>query len=249
VIDERIASRRADVRQERRRARLRRTLVGVLVIALMTTAVWFERSEWAAIETVTVLGAERLDAADVLAASGLRVGEPALRVRPRAVAARVAGIVLVREASVRRDGPRRLVLEIREREPVYVVVAGRVELLVDRDGVVIDDGSLPGLPVVRITGRAPSVGGTVVADAALANAHRVWTGLSGPLRVQVKELRAPDEDGLELLLHSGLTVRFGRAERLEEKVRAVGVVLDDVAGTDVTFIDVRVPSFPVVGFD
>jgi hypothetical protein len=44
-------------------------------------------------------------------------------------------------------------------------------------------------------------------------------------------------------------VRFGRAELLEEKVRAMGAILDDVAGSEVTVIDVRVPAFPVVRID
>ena len=62
-------------------------------------------------------------------------------------------------------------------------------------------------------------------------------------------MAAPDEDGLELTLDDGIVVRFGRAELMEEKVRALGAVLDDVAGTEVTLVDVRVPGFPIVRVD
>jgi cell division protein FtsQ len=249
VIDERIASRRADVRTARRRARLRRTLLALAGIAVVAGLVWLEGSEWVAIDRITVVGTQRLDPSEVLAVSELEIGAPALRVRPGATARRIEDLVIVRHASVRRERIVGLVLDVTERQPVYVVVFGPTELLVDRDGVVIDEGRIPGLPVVRLTTRPPSVGGLVVSNAALANAHQVWTALSGPLRAQVVELRAPDEDGLELVLTSGVAVRFGRAERLEDKIRSIGVVLDDIAGTEVTFIDVRVPRFPAVGFD
>ena len=237
------------MRTARRRARLRRTVYAVIGGAILVGLIWFERSEWVAIDRISVEGTQRLDPADVLALSGLEIGSPALRVRPNVVARRIETLYIVRDVVVRRERVVSLVLDVTERQPVYVVVFGPTELLVDRDGVVIDEGRIAGIPVVRLTTRPPSVGGLVVGNAALANAHQVWTALSGPLRAQVVEMRAPDADGLELVLASGVAVRFGRAERLEDKIRSIGVVLDDIAGTDVTFIDVRVPRFPAVGFD
>jgi hypothetical protein len=62
-------------------------------------------------------------------------------------------------------------------------------------------------------------------------------------------MRAPNIDGLEMTLDTGQIVRFGRAELLEEKIRALGAILDDVAGSEVVLIDVRVPGFPVVRID
>lgn len=237
------------MRSARRRDRLRRTLLAIVGVGVLVGLVWFEGSEWTAIDRIAVDGTQRLDPAAVLAVSGLEVGAPAFRVRPGATARRLEELVLVREAVVRREGIVGFVLEVTERQPVYVVVHGPTEVLVDRDGVVIDEGRIPGIPVVRLTTRPPSVGGSVVSNAALANAHQVWTALSGPLRAQVIDIRAPDPDGLELILTSGVAVRFGRADRIEDKIRSIGVVLDDIAGTEVTFIDVRVPRFPAVGFD
>jgi hypothetical protein len=65
----------------------------------------------------------------------------------------------------------------------------------------------------------------------------------------VTEVRAPDADGLELVLSDAPLVRFGRAELIDEKVRALGAILDDVTGSDVILVDVRVPGFPVVRVD
>jgi len=249
VIDDRIALRRADVRRQRRLVRLRRTLLGALMLSLGVVGVWFEQSEHAAVREVRVVGLERLDAAAVVAASGVEVGDPALRIRPRTVARRVAELVLVRDAVVGRDGVGTVVIEVTERAPVYAVVHGRTSRLVDRDGVVVEEGREDVLPVVRVATSPPEVGELVVAHVALANAHRAWLGLSGPLRSQVETVQAVDVDGLTFVLSSGVSVVFGRAERIEEKVRAIGAVLDDVGSTGLRVLDVRVPGFPVVRLD
>lgn len=248
-VDDRIAGRRAEVRAARRRARLRRTLVVVGTVVLLVAGLWFEQSEYATVLGVEVEGDVRLDVDLVIATSGVSVGDGVARVRPRRVGARVESLTLVRSAEVSRRDLRHVVIRLVEREPIYVATHQRGSVLVDRDGVVIDEGTDPRLPVVRLATAPPEPGELVAAHAALANAHRVWTGLSGPLRSRVVEVLAPDEDGLELILEDAPVVRFGRAERMAEKIRAVGEILDDVAGSEVTVIDVRAPGVPVVRID
>lgn len=249
MVDARIADRRAEVRAAQRRARLRRTLVVLALIVLTGAAVWLERSEHATVLGIEVEGNVRLDAEDVVAAARISVGDSVVRIRPRRVSAEIESLTLVRSVEVSRRDLRTVVIRLVEREPVYSVVHLRRAVLVDRDGVVIDVGTDPRLPVIRLATAPPEPGELVATHAALANAHRVWTGLSGPLRSRVTEIRAPDEDGLELVLEDAPVVRFGRAERMEEKIRAVGEILDDVAGSGVTLIDVRVPAFPVIRID
>jgi len=249
MVDDRIASRRAGVRAARRRARLRRTLLVALLLAVVGTGVWFEQSEYATVRDVTVVGVTLLDPSDVASASGVDAGDRALRLWPPRIAERLEELPLVRSAEVSRRRLRDLVLTVEEREPVYVVTYRTTSVLVDREGIILARGDDARLPVVRVVTAPPSPGGTVVSHAALANAHQVWSGLSGPLRSKVTELRAPDADGLELVLSDAPLVRFGRAELMDEKVRALGAILDDVTGSDVTLVDVRVPDFPVVRVD
>lgn len=249
MVDERIAGRRAEVRAARRRARLRRTLLVLAGIAFLSAAVWFEQSEHATVVAIEVEGIVRLDADTVVEAGQVRVGDAVARVRPGRVETRVETLTPVRSAEVSRRDVRRVVIRVIEREPVYNAVHRRGSVLVDREGVVIEDGNDPRLPTIRLATAPPEPGELVASHAALANAHRVWTGLSGPLRSRVVELRAPDEDGLEIVLQDAPVVRFGRAEMMEEKIRAMGAILDDVAGSEVTLIDVRVPAFPVFRID
>lgn len=249
MVDERIARRRAEVRAGRRAARLRRTLLVALLLTITGAGVWFERSEYATVVEVRVAGVDRLDVTTVMERSGVGVGDAALRLRPGASARRIEELTLVRAATVRRTGLRVVHIDIQERAPIYTAVHRATGVLVDRDGVVIDQGRRIDLPEVRLRSAPPEPGELVVAHAALANAHRAWVGLSGPLRSRVVAMSAPDPDGLEMLLDTGQTVRFGRAELLEDKVRALGAILDDVSGSEIIMIDVRVPDFPVVRID
>lgn len=249
MVDGRIAERRAEVRAARRRARLRRTLLVVLVLMLAGALVWFARSEHARVRSVAVEGTERLEKDEVVMATGVAVGDSALGLWPPRIELAVERLPLVRSAEVSRRRLRDVVVIVVERAPVYAVSYRGITSLVDRDGIVIARGTDPRLPSLRLVTAPPNLGESVVGHAALANAHRVWTGLSGPLRSRVVALAAPDEDGLELTLDDGIVVRFGRAELMEEKIRALGAVLDDVTGTEVTLVDVRVPGFPVVRVD
>ena len=247
-MDARISARRAAVRTARRRARLRRTLLALLALALAVGAVLLERSTLMAVARVDVVGLERLGRDEVVAATGIAPGDPILRLRTGRAAAAVAALPAVRTAEVDRTGTTSVRIAVEERRPVLVARGRGTEVLLDRDGVVVGPGPAD-LPVVELVAVPPDVGRSVVDDAALANAHRAWIGLSGPLRTRVVRLLAPDPDGLELVLASGVTVRFGRAEDLAAKVRALGAVLADTAGSSVTVIDVRVPAVPTVRID
>lgn len=246
MIDERIADRRAQVRDEGRRKRLRRTLTVVVGLIVVVVLVMVERSPLVALEEIEVVGVDRLDADEVVAASGLELGTSSVRLRLGAVETRVTELPLVRTTQARRVDPLTVRIAVTERQPVLVVEGDGERRLVDRDGVVLVDGDLEGLPLVVLGEAPPAAGASVEDDPALANAHRAWRGLSGPLRSQVVRYEASSADVLSLELDAGIEVRFGRADRMDEKVRALGAVLADVGTAPIEVIDVRAPSAPVV---
>lgn len=251
MIDERIAERRAAVRDDQRRGRLRRTRWVVLLVLLLAGLVALERSPLVGLEEVEVVGTERLAVAQVTDAAELELGTSTLRLGLRAVTERVEALPLVREATARRTDPLSVRIEVTERLPALVVSGDGTSRYLDREGVVIDDlgpeeQPPPSLPVIALPDAPPAVGQLVAAHPALANAHAVWSGLSGALRAEVAVYRAAGPDELTLQLASGIEVRFGRAERTDEKVRALGAVLDDIGDTPVASIDVRAPQAPVV---
>jgi cell division protein FtsQ len=246
MIDDRIAARRREVRDDRRRRRLRRTVIMLVIVALGGLVVVIERSPLVGLEELQVTGIDRLTEQQVLDAADIPLGTSTLRLGLGPAAQRVTALPLVREASARRLDPLTVVIEVVERQPVLVADDGERQMLIDRDGVVIAAGELEGLPTVRLDGTAPAAGDSVHDHEALRNAHRAWEGLSGPLRARVQRYEAASADDLVLVLDGGTEVRFGRADRVAEKVRALGAVLEDVGATPITRIDVRAPAAPVV---
>jgi cell division protein FtsQ len=245
-IDDRIAERRREVRRERQLARRRRTLT-VLALAVLVVVLWaIERSALVGLESIEVVGTERLTEEAVLEAADLELGTSTLRLRLGRVEDRVTALPLVRETTARRLDPLRVRIEVDERTPVLVTGGAGEPHLVDRTGVVIAPGTVDGLPVVELAGPPPDLGERAPDDAPLGEAVRTWRGLSGPLRTEVVGYDARVAGDLDLQLRSGVTVRFGRAERIDEKVRALGAVLEDLEAAEVSEIDVRAPARPVV---
>jgi cell division protein FtsQ len=246
VIDEKIAERRRAIREGRRRSRLRRTVTVALLLLLLAGLVALERSALVGLEEIRISGAERVDEEVIRAASELELGTSTLRLRLGRVEERVARLPAVRDASARRLDPLTVLIEVAEREPRLVAESEGQRALVDRDGVLLGEGRQDGLPRIRIDGGLPEVGASVAEDAALENAFRAWRGLTGPLRAEVVRYDAAGVDDLVLRLESGIAVRFGRAHRIDEKVRALGVILEDIDDAEISEIDVRAPSSPVV---
>jgi cell division protein FtsQ len=247
MVDERIAERRADVRRERRLRRLRRTLLVVVLLGVSLVAAIVERSSLVALAEVRVDGLERLGEADVVDAAGLALGTSTLRLDLGGAAERVEELPLVDTATVRRLDPLTVLIEVVERGPSAVVSFGQRSVLVDPDGVVIATGSEPGLPTILLqSGRLPAPGDHVSQNPAVANAHRAIQHLPGVIRARVDHYLAMSADDLDLELDDGTRVHLGRADRMDEKARALGAVLEDLDGRRVAAIDVRAPGRPVV---
>jgi cell division septal protein FtsQ len=246
MIDERIAERRRGVREDRRRARLRRTVLLMAVVVLAAALIVLERSALVGLEEIRVAGVDRLEADEVREATRLELGTSTLRLRLGRVEQRVEQLPAVRDAAARRLDPLTVLVEVVEREPSLVAQAGGERVVVDREGVVLGEGGAPGVPRIHLDGDLPAPGETVAEDPGLHNAFLAWRGLTGPLRSDVVRYDASGPNDLVLRLESGIRVRFGRADRIDEKVRALGVILEDIGDAEVREIDVRPPSAPVV---
>lgn len=246
-VDERIVERRRQVREERRRSRLRRTVTIAVLVVLAGLAFALERSSLVALAEIRVEGTDRLPPETIIEAADLPLGTSTLRLRLGAAEQRVEALPLVADATVRRLDPLTVLVSVREREPVAVVTGGEAAALVDDEGVVIATGSESGLAVIDLgTARPPSPGAHVASVPPLANAHAAMRQLPGPLRTEIVRYDAVADDDVQIVLADGTRVRLGRAERIDEKARALGAVLEDLDGRTVTSIDVRAPSRPVV---
>jgi cell division protein FtsQ len=245
-VDSRIAERRAEVRHERMVSRRRRSLTLVAVGALVALLAVVERSPLVALTAVEVAGNHSVSADEIRTAADLPLGSSTLRLRLGQAAERVEGIPEIRSATVRRIDPLTVRVEVAERSPIVVLRSGEQARLVDGEGDVLGGGSVPQLPVIAITSSLPEPGGTVADSVPAGAGFTVFRELPGPLRAAVVRYEVRAADDILLLLDGGAAVRFGRGDRVAEKARVLGALLEEVAPGEGWTIDVRAPNAPVV---
>jgi cell division protein FtsQ len=247
----RLRRRRVQEEQRRRRRKLAASLV--LVALLAGGAVGAIRSPLFAITEVRVTGTVGDRGEQVRLATGVLPGDNLLTADLGAARERVEALTWVHGASLRRIPPSMIEVQVVAREPVAVLPVAGGAWLVDAEGVVLGGGSRAGLPVVIVgDGHSPRVGEQFDAPT-VRHALAVHRQLPGPLRTLAERYEAPTPASLRLWLAlddegEGVWVRFGTAERVDAKARAIGLLLDRarVEGLPAGELDVRAPDNPVL---
>ena len=251
VVDPRFRQRRIAVRKEAGRRRLRRLVLLVVVAAMALTTVIVLRSPVLDVDAVAVSGARFSDPAAVREAAGIGVGAPLLLADLDAAERDIEALPFVADATVRRDLPSRVLVEVAERTPAAVVgVAGR-RVLVDDTGRVLAAGEHPEtvprtpafIPVLAPQGgEAPAVGRTIDRDLlpAVSLAARLRDDPPGA----VAGVRV--EPSLQLELAGGGVAVFGDVTDLDAKVEAFRTAFARIDLTCAERLDLRVPTHPVL---
>jgi cell division protein FtsQ len=251
--DRRMAARRKAVVAAR--VRFRRRLLGwsLVVVVLAAGVAYLVRTPLFSLSEVRIVGTQALDRSQVLAVSGVRLGEPYLGLDLEAIRRRVAALPRVGAVRVTRDYPSTLRIAVRERAPVASVSADGAYWLVAADGTVLDSvvGARPaGLPYVA---RVPlpdgvQAGSRLPPGNPLANALTALGGMRSQLKREVVGVKAGSIDGLEFTLKDGGRVLYGLAVDQPAKDTAVLLIRRQLAREkrEVQRIDVRNPSAPTV---
>lgn len=246
VVDPRFRARRIAVRKQAGRRRLKRLLVliGVAIVAL--TAVIVLKSPMLDVDEIVISGAIHTDAAVVTEAAGIRPGQPLLLADLDRARATVEALPWVAEASVTRDFPSGIVVEVVERVPTAVVAATGTALLVDEMGTVL-------APAPTVAAFPPYVA-VVSDDPPLAIGARVPATLRGGIELAARLRENPPASVIavhltpevRLELVGGGQVRFGDLSQLDDKVEAFRTMHARVDRTCLEAIDLRVPTHPVL---
>jgi cell division protein FtsQ len=189
------------------------------------------------VRTVIVHGAQAVSADTVLAAAGVPMGQPLIRLDASGISRRVGGIPGVQHARVSRSWPNTVRIDVVERTPIAAVPRGSAFYLVDTDGVLFQQvGTVPD-GLARLVVAHPAAG-----DPATRAALVVIDSLSPALRRMVQVVEAPTPDSVTLGLHDGRTVIWGGSGQSQAKARALGPLLTRPGST----YDVSTPTVAVV---
>ncbi|HEX2052205.1 MAG TPA: FtsQ-type POTRA domain-containing protein [Actinomycetota bacterium] len=187
----------------------------------------------------------RVSTRQVVRASGVEVGDQLVAISTEQVAARLQKLPWVQEARVERILPSTLRISISERMPDLVVETGQGRFLVDRDGLVLQEGSAP-LIVLRDLPLNAVVPGVRIGTPEFTSAARILHSLPSDVASRVASVSAPSIDQIRIETRGGPVIYYGAAEQMEEKNYAAETLLktgsQQAAG--IAVIDVRVPSRP-----
>ncbi len=192
-----------------------------------------------ALSTIEVQGTDALSVATVKEVLAIPDGTPLARVDLAAAENALENISAVESASVTRDWPSTLVVEITERSAVAAVELDGTTWLVDRFGVRFAQVSeLPeGVVSLRLTGSGPQ-------EAATTAAIEVLQALTADVRALLVQITASSPTVIELELTEGRTVLWGGPEDSDRKGQILsGLLAGGVAGT---VYDVSSPTSAVV---
>jgi cell division protein FtsQ len=210
--------------------------IGTAVMAtLVLAAAIVSRSSLFAVRTIDVSGASRLTTARVVARAHIDGSTNALWLDEHEVERRLERHPWIADAQVSVALPSTVRISVVERTPVAVAATRLGELYIAADGTALgrasDDSRLP---------RIESAGRHAAAAALAA--------MPTAVRSAVESVALLDDASLQVVLHDGVTVDYGSADRLAEK----GLVLErilawaDGGGEELDRVDVTAPGAPSV---
>ena len=109
-----------------------------LKAAVAAAPAFFFENAYFFVREIQVRGGEKVGGDEIVAMTGLRHGMNIWKVEPGGIEKKVANHPWVRRVLVRRDFPRRVIIEVEERTPKAIVALGQL-YYVDADGVVFKE--------------------------------------------------------------------------------------------------------------
>lgn len=227
-------------------AALRRAGVVGLVAAVLGAAFLVVReSSVLRVRDVFVTGVSSGQEAKVRAALRAAAADmTTLHVREDELRAAVAPYASVADLRVDTELPGKLTIDVVERRPAAIVVAGGQRIAVDERGALLRGLRPAGaLPVVRLD-HMPVSGR--VEDRSARAAIAILGGAPDELLERVERARSGPK-GLQLELVRGPDLIFGSASRLRAKWAAAARVLADTGAQGAVYLDLRIPERTAAG--
>ncbi len=225
------------------RRALRRFLLPALAIIGLAVGGWLLlRSPLLQVQQVKVVGAERLDAATLAAASGLE-GQNILFADTGKAKERLSQVALIKDLSIERRWPGKMVIKVKERQPWgYWQVKDDVYVIDDEGFVLDNDQPDEGAPtIVQLDSERRWLPGERVEVHAVELARQLIESAPRSLGRAVVGLEYSDRSGLTVVLEDDLRATFGDDRDLDYKISVLYVLLEKAQreGREVHAVDLR----------
>jgi cell division protein FtsQ len=212
------------------------------IVALVGAGLAATASPLFAARTIRVHGATHLTRDDVLRLAGISVGTNLFYLDGASAARALERDAWVAGATITKDLPSTVVVDVQERTAVAIARVGGVMRLVADDGMLLDAAAADALlPTIAAADGAPQPSAGAVGAAAQAIA-----AMAPDTRVQVAGVSILPDGSLLVRLSGGAVVTYGSADDLEAKAVSLRALLRWAAGQGehLTAADVHVPSNP-----
>lgn len=200
------------------------------------------------LQQIHLVGAERLSAKDVLAWTGLSLGENLFDLDTVAIARSLRTHPMVADVRVSRKLPAALRVDLDERRPVAFVPTGDAFWAVDAGAVALfeSEALTLALPLVTLEAVPTPTAGQTIEDPRLPLALEFAGALSLKTLASLSEVHVTD-DGLMAYTRDGISISLGAEGQMAEKARVLESLLDQVQARrlSVAHIDLRHPRSPV----
>jgi cell division protein FtsQ len=221
-------------------------LVLAAVLVLGGFGLWLlYGSSWLRVGKVSVTGTRVLTENQIRSAARIPVGGPLISVDTTGAERRLrAALPRLAHASVVRDWPREIRLEVRERKPELAMRNGGKYSEVDADGVRFATvGKRPASVPLLVMDLQPSANPRYFGARRLRReAVTVAASLPEPVARDTHTVRVRSYDSVSLELAGGRTVLWGSGERGDEKARTLTALMK--AAGRARHFDVSVPQAP-----
>jgi cell division protein FtsQ len=219
--------------------------VVAVALAVLAAIAWgVSKSPLLDVDHVRIRGEKKVTAAEVEAAAGIHPGDAMVWIDTGQAVDGVEALPYVKQATVTREWPDTVRIQVRERRPVAWVAGPAGKVLVDGTGRVLEtvDTPPPAVPELRGAKVVPPPGGRIDA----LDAARVAGALDVLAAAGTTSVERTDH-GVVLHRAEGEEIRMGAPTQIGVKLRAAFAVLQNSEGQPVNYVDVSVPTNPVAG--
>ncbi|MGE5395939.1 MAG: cell division protein FtsQ/DivIB [Chitinophagales bacterium] len=225
----------------------------VLGLVALCAFYFFLRSSLFFIDRITVTGNVVVDKKEILALSGIQIGQNIFDIDPAASEKAIGIVPRIKRVEVSRKIPRQVLIRVAERKPWAMVVNKKGYIVIDGEGVclgskttIVDD---PGVPIITLEDQPGVLREGERLSASIKNVRKVVDALPEELRPIVSEYHCTKNGQVFLYTIEGTEVRLGGLDRLAEKMQLLDQVVDmnkDESNTGLQYIDLRYKGQPVI---